>query len=189
MNLTVTPEISLTDFNRSDLDALVEWFSEREIYERTLRIPHPYTLADAEKWLAIVGQTVGQNGRIADWAIRDSAGQLIGGVGLERAPANAPHRAEIGYWLAKPFWGRGIMTVAVGTVCRHAFDAIGLAKITADVFSFNDASARVLEKCGFEPEGYLRQHLQKDGRLIDVKLYGLLKEATDFKTRTSSAPA
>ncbi|HEV3416642.1 MAG TPA: GNAT family protein [Pirellulales bacterium] len=177
MNLTITPEISLTEFLRPDLDALVKWLSERGIYERTLRIPHPYTLADAEKWLTIVGQTASQNGRVADWAIRDSAGWLIGGVGLECAPANSPHRAEIGYWLAKPFWGRGIMTAVVATVCRHAFETLGFRKITAHVFSFNDASARVLEKCGFEPEGYLRQHLQKDGLLIDIKLYGLLKDS------------
>jgi [ribosomal protein S5]-alanine N-acetyltransferase len=181
MNLTVTPEISLTDFRRSDLGALVEWLSEREIYERTLRIPHPYTLADAEEWLGIVEQAKDQNGASLHWAIRDAAGQLIGGAGLHGFEAFAPHRSEIGYWLAKPFWGRGVMTAVVAAVCRHAFETLGLAKITAHVFSFNDASARVLEKCGFEQEGYVRQHLQKDGRLIDVKLYGLLKEVANLK--------
>jgi ribosomal-protein-alanine N-acetyltransferase len=182
MNLIVTSEISLTDFNRSDLDALVEWLSEPEIYERTLRIPHPYTLADAEKWLDIVEQAKAQNGPSLHWAIRDGAGQLIGGAGLNGFEAHAPHRSEIGYWLAKPFWGRGIMTSVVATVCRHAFATLALQKITAHVFSFNEASARVLEKCGFANEGYLHRHLQKDGRLIDVKLDGLLKEATDFRS-------
>ncbi|HEV2968884.1 MAG TPA: GNAT family protein [Pirellulales bacterium] len=179
MNLTVTPEISLTDFKRSDLETLVQWLAEPEIYERTLRIPHPYTLADAEKWLEIVEQATRQNGQTLNWAIRNAAGQLIGGAGLRGFEAFGPHRSEIGYWLAKPYWGRGIMTAVVAAICRHAFETLGFVKIDAHVFSFNDASARVLQKCGFEPEGYLRRHLKKDGRLIDVKLYGLLKEMTN----------
>ena len=96
-------------------------------------------------------------------------------MGLEGTGLGRSHRCEIGYWLAKPYWGRGIMTAVVRAICRHAFDNLGLGKITAHVFSFNDASARVLEKCGFEQEGFLRQHYLKDGQLIDVKAYGLVR--------------
>lgn len=85
------------------------------------------------------------------------------------------HRAEVGYWLAKPFWGRGIMTAVVRRLCRHAFDEYGLAKITAQVSLHNPASARVLEKCGFQQEGCLRKHFLKDGRFIDARLFALLR--------------
>ena len=64
------------------------------------------------------------------------------------------------------------MSAVVATVCRHAFETLGLLKITANVFSFNAASARVLKKCGFEQEGYLRKNILKDGELIDSMVFG-----------------
>jgi RimJ/RimL family protein N-acetyltransferase len=85
------------------------------------------------------------------------------------------HRAEIGYWLAKPYWGRGIMTAVVQRACEFAFVEFGLVKIVAHVLSENAASAKVLEKCGFVQEGYLRKHFLKDGKYLDVRLFGLVK--------------
>jgi RimJ/RimL family protein N-acetyltransferase len=67
------------------------------------------------------------------------------------------------------------MTVVVKKTCELAFHEWGLAKITAHVFAFNPASARVLEKCGFEQEGYLKKHFLKDGQFIDANVYGLLR--------------
>jgi ribosomal-protein-alanine N-acetyltransferase len=67
------------------------------------------------------------------------------------------------------------MTAVVQHVCRHAFDEFGLAKITAHVFCHNPASARVLEKCGFVQEGFLRKHYLKDGSFIDARLFALVK--------------
>jgi ribosomal-protein-alanine N-acetyltransferase len=81
------------------------------------------------------------------------------------------HRAEIGYWLAKPFWGRGIMTDVVQRLCQVGFEEFGLVKIIAYVNATNPASARVLEKCGFVQEGYLKKHFLKDGQLLDVRLF------------------
>jgi len=75
---------------------------------------------------------------------------------------------------AKPFWRRGIMTAVVQAVCRHAFVNLGLAKIVAHTSPFNHASARVLERCGFESQGYLQRHYPKVGKFIDAKAYGLL---------------
>jgi ribosomal-protein-alanine N-acetyltransferase len=175
MNLDVAEGIRLTEHRQSDQDALIEFLNEPDIYARTLRIPFPYTIADAEQWFALVEKLTEQNGQPVNWAIRNDADKLFGGVGLESPGLDRSHRAEIGYWLAKPFWGRGIMTAVVKAVCRHAFENLGLRKITAQVFSFNDASSRVVEKCGFSQEGYLRQHYLKDGQFIDAKAYGLVK--------------
>ncbi|MGH9880451.1 MAG: GNAT family N-acetyltransferase, partial [Pyrinomonadaceae bacterium] len=86
------------------------------------------------------------------------------------------HRVEFGYWLARPYWGQGIMTDAVRVFVRYAFSELGLLRLTAHVFESNIASARVLEKNGFKLEGHLREHFIKDGKLIDVRFYGLLKE-------------
>jgi [ribosomal protein S5]-alanine N-acetyltransferase len=67
------------------------------------------------------------------------------------------------------------MTAVVGAACRFAFEQYGLIKITAYIFAGNTGSARVLEKCGFQLEGYLRKHHFKDGRYVDSQLYALLK--------------
>jgi RimJ/RimL family protein N-acetyltransferase len=99
---------------------------------------------------------------------------VIGGVGFKDFTISKSHRAEIGYWLAKPYWGRGIMTAVVKKACEFAFSEWKLVKISAEVFAFNPGSARVLEKCGFEQEGYLKKQHKKDGQWIDVKLYALL---------------
>ena len=175
MNLDVASGIRLTEFRRTDQDDLIEFLNDLELYDRTLRIPYPYTAADAERWFALVKKLTKQNGQSVNWAIRNEDERLIGGVGLEGPGLDRSHRAEIGYWLAKPFWGQGIMTAVVKTVCRYAFENLGLGKITAHVFSFNDTSARVLEQCGFEQEGYLRKHYLKDGKFIDARVYGLVK--------------
>jgi len=164
--------IRLTEFRQSDRDALVEHLSNKEVYKRTLRIPFPYTADDADNWLATVSEKADQPSR---WAIRNQIDLLIGGVGFDDLILGQSHRAEIGYWLAQPYWGRGIMPAAVRAVCRHAFETLGLVKITGHVFSFNDASARVLEKCGFQLEGYLRKHFVKDGQFLDAKAYGLVR--------------
>ena len=69
------------------------------------------------------------------WAIRTADDALIGGCGFDGFQVGKSHRAEVGYWLAKPFWGRGIMTAVVQRVCQHAFEEFGLVKITAHVFT------------------------------------------------------
>jgi RimJ/RimL family protein N-acetyltransferase len=174
MNIVVNNQIHLSEFRPADKSALVEYLNEREIYERTLRIPFPYTESAADEWLALVAKITQQQGRAVHWAIRSAADSLIGGCGFEGFRVGESHRGEIGYWLAKPFWGRGIMTAVVQRLCRHAFDELRLVKITAHVFAHNPPSARVLEKCGFQQEGFLRKHFLKDGNLIDARLFALL---------------
>jgi [ribosomal protein S5]-alanine N-acetyltransferase len=172
-HLPVTAHISLSEIRSSDKPALVEQLNDKEIYERTLRIPYPYTDTNAEEWLAIVAKATQQQGRPVHWAIRNAEEHLIGACGFSDFEMGKSHRAEIGYWLSKPFWGQGIMTAVVRRACQYAFEEFGLVKIIAHVNAKNPASARVLEKCGFEQEGYLKKHHRKDGRLIDARLYAL----------------
>ena len=177
MRLVVNDQVHLSEIRASDRDALVAHLNDRDIYDRTLRIPFPYTEAAADEWLALVAQNTRQQGRPAQWAVRNADGALIGACGLDgfQADKSQSHRAEVGYWLAKPFWGRGVMTAVVRRVCRHAFEDFGLAKLIAHVSPHNVASARVLEKCGFQEEGFLRKHFLKDGQFLDARLFGLLQ--------------
>jgi ribosomal-protein-alanine N-acetyltransferase len=166
--------ICLTAVRESDKPAFVAWLSDEDIYTNTLRIPNPYSDADAEHFIGITAEATAQHGHPIHFAVRDEAEQLIGGCGFDGLAYG--HRAEIGYWLAKPYWGKGIMTSVVRSACEHAFAEWRMVKITAHVFSFNVASARVLEKCGFELEGLLRKHHLKDGKFLDSKLYALVRE-------------
>jgi RimJ/RimL family protein N-acetyltransferase len=174
MSIPVNGSIHLSEFQSSDKAALIEHLQERQIYDNTLRIPYPYTEADADAWLAHVETTRREQGRPLSWAVREAQGQLVGACGFEGLVVGASHRAEVGYWLARPYWGRGIMTAVVRAACAFAFAELGVVKVTAHVFAANRASVRVLEKCGFQAEGYLKKHYRKDGVFIDARAYGLL---------------
>ena len=109
------------------------------------------------------------------WAIRDDV-DLVGGVGLFDITEGT--RAEIGYWLAKPYWGQGIMTKVVRRLCSFAFDQYGLNRIQARAFATNPQSASVLQKAGFKLEGTLRCFFTRDGQPVDDLIFGLVKERT-----------
>ncbi len=176
MKIVVNDQVHISEFRSSDKPSLLQHLNDRDIYDRTLRIPFPYTDAAADEWLALVAKITKQQGRPVHWAIRTADDALIGGCGFDGFQVGKSHRAEVGYWLAKPYWGRGIMTAVVQRVCQYAFEEFGLVKITAHVFCHNPASARVLEKCGFQQEGFLRKHFLKDGKFLDARLFALLRE-------------
>lgn len=159
----------------TDKPALLEHLSSKDVYNTTLNIPHPYTEAHADSWLK---KRISHNQQVKEvsLAIRDVNAKLIGVVSADNLELGATHKAEIGYWLARPYWGQGIMTDAVKAYVNYAFEELGLLKLVAHVFELNIASAQVLEKSGFKLEGRLRKHFRKDGKLLDARIYGLLKE-------------
>ena len=83
--------------------------------------------------------------------------------------------AELGYYVAEEYWGRGIMTEAVKQICVYVFCKSNILRIYAEPFAYNAASCRVLEKAGFQYEGTLRNNAVKNGKVIDMKMYSLLK--------------
>ena len=113
------------------------------------------------------------------WAIADRAnGQLIGTAGFWRLIK--PHfRAEVGYELAPEWWGRGVMTEALGALLGFGFTRMGLHSIEAQIHPDNSASRRVLEKLGFVQEGYLRENFYDpiEARFTDTAVFSLLSAA------------
>jgi ribosomal-protein-alanine N-acetyltransferase len=165
-------EITLRRWLRSDLDALVRYANNRNLWIALRdRMPFPYTTADAEAWIAFNEQ---QGEPIHNFAI-DLKGEAIGTIGFQ--PMNDVHRltGEIGYWIGEPFWGRGIATAALERTTAYGFASLGLERIEAHVFSTNPASARVLEKVGYTFEGRLRRSIIKDGQMLDSYLYARLR--------------
>ncbi len=104
-------------------------------------------------------------------------GKAVGSISLSRGSNLTRQTAELGYYLAEPYWGRGLATEAVRQICRYAFDHSDILRIYAEVFESNAASCRVLEKAGFKLEGRLRCGVVKNGRALNTRLYALVRKA------------
>src|SRR4029078_9643353 len=108
------------------------------------------------------------------------------GSGCSELGTDVFHRsAEIGYWLGEPFWGRGIASEVLRAVTDYAWATLDVIRLEAGVFSWNPASARVLEKAGYTLEGRLRQAVVKHGRVGDRLIYGIVGPSTFPSLRTS----
>lgn len=158
-----------------DTKALVKWLNDKDIYKRTLIIPYPYSEQDAKDFIKYARMKNNKFGREMEWAIRKSDGELIGVIGLRGSESNR-YKDEIGYWLAKDYWGKGIMKRTLKTITNIATEQYGLVRIEAPIFSFNLHSQKVAEKCGYIPEGTLRKAYYKDGMFFDCKLFAFVKE-------------
>lgn len=175
MHRHVSGPIHLTEIRPSDRSAFLHHLNDEDIHRFTCRIPYPYTDASFDQWMEMIGQANERYGEPINWAIRHREAGLIGGVGFDNLIKG--HRAEIGYWLAKPYWGQGIMSLVVRHACEVAVREWQLARITAIVFENNLASVRVLEKNGFEHEARLRKYFKRDGIFSDAFLYARISSS------------
>lgn len=114
-----------------------------------------------------------------NWVIRDRDGSItgepgraLGSIGIR--PAGRRGEADIGYWIGPPYWNRGLMTEAVGTLVRHAFEHWGCTRVAADAFAVNTASQRLLEKLGFRKVAELPGYVVKRGEPVDGYRYDIL---------------
>lgn len=103
--------------------------------------------------------------------------EAIGGIGLRLQEDVFRRSVEIGYWVAEPFWGKGIATRALCAVTEYAFTSFDLVRVFAEVFEWNPASARVLEKAGYAFDGRFSKSVTKDGKTIDQLVYALIRES------------
>ena len=102
--------------------------------------------------------------------------KVIGSIGVFRQQNIHRQTAEMGYYIAEEYWGKGIMTDAVKQICEYVFENSDILRIYAEPFAYNTGSCRVLEKAGFQYEGTLRNNAVKNGKVIDMKMYSLLRE-------------
>jgi RimJ/RimL family protein N-acetyltransferase len=131
--------------------------------------PHPYTLKDAEEFIARVNAM--DPPTIFAIIYND---EHVGNIGLARLSDAYRMTAEVGYFIGEPYWGKGIATEALRQVTEFGFRELGLARIHTGVFEYNPASMRVLEKCGFERDGLFRKAVLKNGKLWDEVRYSIL---------------
>ena len=150
------------------------WVISNKKIQDNLRdgLPYPYTEQDATDYISAM-LSEDENKTLAFAITIDN--KAIGSIGAFRQKNIHRHTAEIGYYIAEEYWGKGLMTEAVKQICSYIFDKSNIVRIYAEPFSYNKASCRVLEKAGFLYEGTLRSNAIKNGKTIDMLMYSRLK--------------
>ncbi|MCQ5131301.1 GNAT family N-acetyltransferase [Butyricicoccus faecihominis] len=134
--------------------------------------PFPYTREDAVGYVRMCAQN-DESRQLCRAIVAD--GRAVGSVGVFCGSDVYRKSAELGYWLAEEYWGKGIMTEAAKQLCAAAFAAFDIVRIEAEPFAYNQGSRRVLEKAGFTLEGVKRQSVFKNGAIQDSCVYALLR--------------
>ena len=168
----MSDKLDIRPWRVGDEAALVSIANNRNIWRNlTNGFAHPYTLKDAEAWIASASEPTDD--------ARDEAvligNETVGGVGFRRLPDLSTRTAEIGYWIGEPFWGRGYATEALRISTETAWRDCDFVRLQAHVLGWNAASCRVLEKAGYAHEATLRNHGFKDGEVCDMFIYALLR--------------
>lgn len=135
-------------------------------------LPYPYTEQDGIDYISAM-LSADENDTFAFAITIDE--KVVGSIGVFRQSNIHRQTAELGYYIAEEYWGKGIMTDAIKQICKHVFEKSDIIRIYAEPFAYNMASCRALEKAGFQYEGTLRKNAVKNGKGIDMKMYSLLR--------------
>ena len=162
----------LRPWSKEDLNSLVKYANNWGIAKNLMdKFPFPYTESNGQSFIEFA--TMDDPIRI--FAI-DIDGEAVGGIEIHPQDDIYRRNAELGYWLAEPYWGRGIMTNAVKQAVKFAFSTFDIDRVFARPFGRNVASQKVLEKNGFVLEGKFDKVLIKDGFLLDELIYAIRRE-------------
>ncbi len=178
----------------ADAKAVATLVNDRRIAENTGRIPHPYSVADAQDYLTAAGASVTETAFAITLAhehdpekwkpvFREDHAQVNQTlIGLCNVDCRRDENPEIGYWLGVPYWGQGYATEAVRALIDHAFTDLALERLEAGARVSNPASRRVLEKCGFQWTGVILTRIRAiassapiDRFRLDRRLWASLK--------------
>ena len=143
-------------------------------------LPFPYTEQDAKEYI-IATLSANENDTFAYAITLDD--RAIGSIGAFRQDNIHRQTAELGYYLAEEYWGRGIMTDAIRQLCGHIFETTDILRIYAEPFSYNAGSRRALEKAGFTREGTMKCSAVKNGKVVDMTLYSLTRSVEPYSVR------
>jgi RimJ/RimL family protein N-acetyltransferase len=170
-------EYQVRSLLRSDKEAMVKYANNFKVSKNLMdRFPYPYTPEDADAWL----ESSEQQDPELHFAIATKE-ELIGAIGLQPLSDVYRYSVEIGYWLAEPFWGKGITVEAVKVFTKYTFENFEFNRIFANVFEMNPNSGKVLEKAGYNLEARLKKTVFKHGKFQDQLIYSMLRE--DFEKR------
>lgn len=133
------------------------------------RFPHPYTAEDAQAFLSTPVEPPALNLAIV------IDGSAVGGIGMRPGEGELRIGAHVGYWLGRRYWGCGLMSRILPAWCDFVFRHTGFERLHTTVMANNPASARVLEKCGFQREGTMRRAAIKGSEVFDMWMYAMIR--------------
>ena len=163
--------IKLRKWDEADLDNLVKYANNPNVAKWfTNAFPHPYTHEDGKAYLSMIAN----DNPVKVFAI-EVDGKAAGSIGIIPQTDVHEKNAEMGYWLAEEYWGKGIMLKAIQEIVDYGFQTLDIVRIFARPFSTNLKSQRVLEKAGFKLEARLKNALYKNGEFMDELIYAKLK--------------
>jgi RimJ/RimL family protein N-acetyltransferase len=166
--------VTLREWCLSDAFALANLLNNKKLLDN-LRdgIPYPYTESDGEYFINTM-LSADKNDTFAFAIVHDS--EVVGSIGAFRQQNIHCKTAEIGYYIGEKYWGKGSCTMAVTLLSRYVFENTDIIRLFAEPFATNVGSIRVLEKAGFKYEGTLRKNAVKNGKILDMKMYSLIKK-------------
>ena len=168
-----TPRLRLRKLTMRDAQDIYRYSRDPEVARHVLWDAHR-SIGDSRAYLRFMLRRY-RGHEPASWGIEYlENGRIIGTIGFMWVQEDNA-AAEVGYSLAREYWGRGIMTEALGAVLEYGFDHMNLNRIEAQHETTNPASGAVMRKCGMQHEGTLRSRLFNKGRYVDVELYAILK--------------
>ncbi|NLP52590.1 GNAT family N-acetyltransferase [Bacillus sp. RO1] len=168
-----TARLFLRRLELGDADRVEELASDYELAKTTLNVPHPYPEGSAADFIRSMWAAE-EKELVAFAVVEKESESLIGIINIKQTIAYK--RGELGYWIGRPYWGKGYGTEAARAMVAYGFVTLGLNKVFAGAFADNPGSWRIMEKVGMKHEGTWRQHAMRDGRFVDLAYYGLLRE-------------
>lgn len=167
-------KVNLRIVTKADALTIYRNIADKDI-SRFTHIPDPYKLEDAYDFIRFTHRQRRRKTGYHFGLENKDDGEIIGGINLENI-CEVNRKGEIGYWLAKPYWGKGIMVEAINLMLEFCFTKVKLHRVQAHVFPDNAGSIRVLEKTGFKREGLIREGFTQRGIHVDVYLYAILED-------------
>ncbi len=167
--------VTLRALRPMDAASIYRYLSDSRVNRWLPRVPKPYRVDDAHEWVRIT-RDMAEAGTDYHFGIElRETGEIVGMIGLNRINAE-DRNAEIGYWLARPYWRQGLTEEALRLIVRFAFDELRLHRLFAIVVATNTGSAALLEKAGFQREVVAREKRRIGRAYVDEYTYGLLLE-------------
>ncbi|MGB0917552.1 MAG: GNAT family N-acetyltransferase [Flavobacteriales bacterium] len=165
-------DFKLRPWSKEDLPSLVNHANNPKIANNLSDgFPHPFTEENGKRFLKIFVES-----ETDLFLCIDVNGEAVGSIGIHSKKDVHRKNAEIGYWLAEPFWGQGILSRAIPQAVNLAFEKFDITKVLACPYGENRGSQRVLEKCGFVLEARLKDNIFKNGRYQDELIYTVNRE-------------
>jgi RimJ/RimL family protein N-acetyltransferase len=171
-----TDRFILKPISEDDAEEIYQHVKEYDIARWLISLPHPYPKDGAIKYIREATELM-KKGLSYELPIRlRSTGELVGVMALLKVDRKN-RNAELGYWIAKKYWGSGFATEAGLRVMEFAFQVLKLERTYAKYYPENEASSRVMEKMGMKYEGTMRHEIYKNGKFYDMSYYGIIRDA------------